>query len=111
MEVWKNTNGHFPSKIVVIRDGVGDGQLDHCKRYEVEQMESVLRELGLDTKICFVVVQKRINTRVFSISKYMSFLSLLSCPYIRIINMNNFVLQVEMVVVKTLLLAQFWTTR
>lgn len=69
LEAYKNENGCFPSKIVVIRDGVGDGQLDHCKRYEVSQMQSVLKQFGLETKLCFIIVQKRINTRIFSCGK------------------------------------------
>lgn len=66
LEMWRTEHGCFPNKVVVIRDGVGDGQLDFCKRYEVEQMESTLREFDLDTKLCFVVVQKRISTRLFA---------------------------------------------
>ncbi|CAH1965527.1 unnamed protein product [Acanthoscelides obtectus] len=66
LDRWKMENGSFPSKVVVIRDGVGDGQLDHCKRYEIEQLEGVLRDLELPVQICFIVVQKRINTRIFT---------------------------------------------
>lgn len=66
LESYKNENGGFPAKVVVIRDGVGDGQLEQCKRYEVAQLESVLTQFGLETKLCFIVVQKRISTRIFS---------------------------------------------
>nr|CAH7766461.1 unnamed protein product [Callosobruchus chinensis] len=65
LERWKTENGTFPSKVVIIRDGVGDGQLEHCKRYEITQLEAVLRELELPVQLCFIVVQKRINTRIF----------------------------------------------
>lgn len=67
LETWRNENGYYPSKVVIIRDGVGDGQLDHCRRYEIEQFESCLQEFELETKICFIVVQKRINTRIFAL--------------------------------------------
>ncbi|KAL1501830.1 hypothetical protein ABEB36_007083 [Hypothenemus hampei] len=65
LERYKNENGSFPAKIIIIRDGVGDGQLEVTKRYEVEQFEEVLKFFELTTTICFIVVQKRINSRVF----------------------------------------------
>ncbi|CAG9769822.1 unnamed protein product [Ceutorhynchus assimilis] len=67
LERYKAECFSFPSKIIIIRDGVGDGQLDHVKRYEVEQFESVLQAFQLTTTLCFVVVQKRISTRMFAI--------------------------------------------
>ncbi|CAG9858425.1 unnamed protein product [Phyllotreta striolata] len=67
LEMWRNVNGFIPKRIVVVRDGVGDGQLEQCKRYEIEQMESILKQLEFDTTICFIVVQKRINTRLFAL--------------------------------------------
>ncbi|KAK9870113.1 hypothetical protein WA026_006203 [Henosepilachna vigintioctopunctata] len=65
LENYRRINGTFPSKIVVFRDGVGDGQLDQCLRYEVSQFEEVVKQFELDIKICFVIVQKRISTRIF----------------------------------------------
>ncbi|XP_044254277.1 piwi-like protein Ago3 [Tribolium madens] len=61
----KDKEGSFPSKVIVFRDGLGDGQLEHCKKYEVSQLQEVIKELNIDTTITFVVVQKRINTRIF----------------------------------------------
>lgn len=69
LEAHRNENGAFPSKVIIIRDGVGDGQLEQCRRYEVEQLESVIKQFGLQTKLCFIVVQKRINTRIYSFSR------------------------------------------
>ncbi|XP_018573756.1 piwi-like protein Ago3 [Anoplophora glabripennis] len=69
VETWRNENGYYPSKVVIIRDGVGDGQLEHCRRYEIEQFESCLKEFELETKLCFIVVQKRINTRIFALGR------------------------------------------
>lgn len=66
LEAYKCEHGTFPSKVVVIRDGVSDGELDFCQRYEVEQLRSVINQFGLETKLCFIVVQKRINTRIFT---------------------------------------------
>lgn len=67
LEKYRATNGVFPKKIVVFRDGVGDGQLQHCKQYEIPQFESCIKEFDIqDCNICYVIVQKRINTRLFS---------------------------------------------
>jgi hypothetical protein len=49
------------------RDGVGDGQLPHCKDYEVPQFSSCFKELdeSYDPMLTFIIVQKRNNTRIF----------------------------------------------
>lgn len=48
------------------RDGVGDGQLQHCTKYEVPQFENCLRQFKIDDcTVCYIIVQKRINTRMF----------------------------------------------
>nr|XP_043065589.1 protein argonaute-3 isoform X7 [Drosophila bipectinata] len=43
-------------------DGIGDGQLNICSEYEVPQFEVAG---GHNIQISFIVVQKRINTRIF----------------------------------------------
>ncbi|KAF5284570.1 hypothetical protein FQR65_LT02396 [Abscondita terminalis] len=66
LEKYREINGVFPSNVVIFRDGVGDGQLKSCKEYEVAQFESCLRDYSIDNvKLTVVVVQKRINTRIF----------------------------------------------
>lgn len=68
LEQFRDTCGDFPAKVIVYRDGVGDGQLEHCRRYEIPQFEATLKEFKInDCAVCFVVVQKRINTRMFAI--------------------------------------------
>lgn len=61
-------NGNLPERIVVFRDGVGDGQMSTVAEYEVPQMNSCFSEFGADfqPKLAVVVVQKRISTRIFS---------------------------------------------
>lgn len=60
-------NHFLPEKIVVYRDGVGDGQLSMVSDYEVQQIESCFAKFGADyfPKTTVIVVQKRINTRIF----------------------------------------------
>ena len=61
-------NGCLPDRIIVFRDGVGDGQMHTVSQYEVPQMNSCFSTFGSDytPKFGVVVVQKRISTRIFS---------------------------------------------
>ena len=61
-------NNALPDRIVVFRDGVGDGQMNTVKEYEVPQLMSCFAsfEANYQPKLAVVVVQKRISTRIFS---------------------------------------------
>ncbi|XP_061624752.1 piwi-like protein 1 isoform X1 [Phyllopteryx taeniolatus] len=60
-------NKCFPSRIIVYRDGVGDGQLHNVVNYEVAQIIGSIKSMGQDymPKLSVVVVKKRINCRLF----------------------------------------------
>ena len=89
IKYWE-ANQRWPNQIVVFRDGVGDGQLEATEKHEAEQfqrvffngsghnggasevskMQSKLSEMIPDNYkpgFAFVVVQKRINTRILSV--------------------------------------------
>ncbi|KAM4577685.1 piwi-like protein 1 [Odontesthes bonariensis] len=61
-------NNCLPSRIIVYRDGVGDGQLHSVVNYEVSQIMDSIRSMGQDyePKLSVVVVKKRINSRFFA---------------------------------------------
>ncbi|KAM3965654.1 argonaute 3 [Aphomia sociella] len=61
------TNGRFPDRIIIYRDGVGDGQLKQIQQYEIPQMQICFTTMESTYKptLTYVVVQKRINTRIF----------------------------------------------
>ncbi|KAM7305375.1 putative Cniwi protein, partial [Ixodes scapularis] len=61
-------NHKHPDRIFVFRDGVGDGQLSYVSDYEIEQLVQSFVNVSPDYKpsIAVVVVQKRINTRIFA---------------------------------------------
>ncbi|XP_041452050.1 protein argonaute-3 isoform X2 [Drosophila obscura] len=63
LQIYKKRNGCLPDGVIIYRDGVGDGQLSTCSSFEIPQFASVC---GSRIKITFIVVQKRINTRIFS---------------------------------------------
>lgn len=60
-------NHSYPDRIVVFRDGVGDGQMATVRDYEVKQLVDCFKHFGDNYKprMAMVVVQKRISTRVF----------------------------------------------
>lgn len=60
-------NHNFPDKIIVFRDGVGDGQLNVVGGHEVEQLKQCFDQFGdhYEPAMTVVVVQKRINARIF----------------------------------------------
>ena len=61
-------NHKLPSYIFVFRDGVGDGQLKMVKEFEVPQLSECFANFGADycPKLVVIVVQKRINQRIFA---------------------------------------------
>ncbi|XP_005729611.1 piwi-like protein 1 [Pundamilia nyererei] len=61
-------NGCLPSRIIIYRDGVGDGQLHSVVNYEVQQIMDSIKSMGQDynPKLSVVVVKKRISSRFFA---------------------------------------------
>jgi aubergine-like protein len=72
MYEYRQEHGTLPEKVLFYRDGVGDGQIEYVHSIEVLQLESKLREIykasGITEtpKFCFIIVNKRINTRIFT---------------------------------------------
>ncbi|XP_018408744.1 PREDICTED: piwi-like protein 1 [Nanorana parkeri] len=66
---WFKVNGTLPNRIVIYRDGVGDGQLKTLVSYEVPQFLDCIKSAGKDyaPKMTLVVVKKRINARFFAV--------------------------------------------
>ena len=60
-------NHNLPEKIVVYRDGVSDSQLNVVAAHEVPQLLKSFRTFpSYEPKLVFIVVQKRINTTLYS---------------------------------------------
>ncbi|KAK2142285.1 hypothetical protein LSH36_977g02059 [Paralvinella palmiformis] len=66
---WHEANHTLPERIIIFRDGVGEGDLAVVGGYEVEQLRTCFPAVGesYQPKLGVVVVQKRINTRLFSV--------------------------------------------
>ncbi|ESO83925.1 hypothetical protein LOTGIDRAFT_210915 [Lottia gigantea] len=63
---YHEVNHCLPDKIVIYRDGVGDGQLRAVADYEVKQLHTCFAHFpNYNPNMALVIVQKRINTRLF----------------------------------------------
>jgi aubergine-like protein len=58
-------NKKNPNRIIVYRDGVGDGQIEFVREHEIKAMKQVFAEMKLEPKFTYIVVSKRINTKFF----------------------------------------------
>lgn len=67
LDIYKEESGCLPEKILFYRDGVGEGQIQHVKKQEVEPLIAKLREVygDDDPKLAYIIVNKRTNTRLF----------------------------------------------
>ena len=53
---------------ILIRDGVGDGQINYVLEHEIKAIEKCFQAAGInqaDLKFTYIIVSKRINTRFF----------------------------------------------
>ncbi|CAJ0946410.1 unnamed protein product [Ranitomeya imitator] len=71
IEKWQKTNNDLPNRIIIYRDGVGDGQLQMLFDYEIPQLLSLFKEppATYNPKVTVVVVRKRCTTRFFTQSQ------------------------------------------
>merc|ERR1719228_970737 len=63
---YNKLNGHLPERIIIYRDGVGDGQIPYVVEHEVKSIRDTLVKVGMnadDLKFTFIVVSKKINTK------------------------------------------------
>ena len=67
LRTYKKFNGQHPERIILYRDGVGDGQLDFVRQFEIPQYKAAFKRIdeNYSPKLTFVVVQKRINVKFF----------------------------------------------
>lgn len=72
VKAYYRANNVLPKNIVFYRDGVGEGQLRHVYETEVknvrDKLTTMYEQQGLPLSFAFIVVTKRINTRIFSMA-------------------------------------------
>ncbi|KFB43049.1 AGAP008862-PA-like protein [Anopheles sinensis] len=67
---YRGRNSHLPQRVIIFRDGVSDSQIRMCEEYELPQLLAACEAVqpGYKPKITFIIVQKRIITRMFSMN-------------------------------------------
>lgn len=67
LKKYNEVNQSLPERIIVFRDGVGEGREEYVSEFEVPQFNSCFSIFGdnYSPKLAVVVVQKRISTRIF----------------------------------------------
>lgn len=78
LKKYHDVNHKLPDRVVLYRDGVGDGELAMVKDFEVEQLKECMVQSGnkeFRPKLAVIVVQKRINTRLLALEMNSSDLS------------------------------------
>ena len=66
MTRYREINGSFPANVIIYRDGIGEGSLRYVHQHEIDRIKAAITELGATTKLCFIIVTKNINTRMFA---------------------------------------------
>ena len=62
LKEYHSVNGKNPGRIIVYRDGVGDGQIPQVKEQEIGEMKKLFKENNFDPAFTYIVVSKRVNT-------------------------------------------------
>ncbi|XP_033328474.2 argonaute 3 [Megalopta genalis] len=68
LKAYYKHNKRYPDRIIVYRDGVGDGQIDTVGKYEVKQLLVAFKNIepNYQPTLTVIAVHKRINTRLFA---------------------------------------------
>lgn len=71
LKEYRNLNGRLPDRLIVYRDGVGEGQISHVYNFEVAQIRDAVQAMveqdqaTNQIKWAFIIVTKRINAKFF----------------------------------------------
>lgn len=66
MQKYFEKNKKIPKRIIIYRDGVGDGQLSYVYKTEVDQIKTLCKQIYKEVPaMAFIIVKKRISTRFF----------------------------------------------
>lgn len=60
------TNGSYPKRCIVYRDGVSDGQFEMVCKKEVGAMRRFCERNAINIKFTVIIVQKRHSTRFYA---------------------------------------------
>jgi aubergine-like protein len=66
LQDYHKENKAFPTSVIIYRDGVGDSQLTTFVRSEIALYQETFAALNIQPKLTVIVVQKRVNLRLFT---------------------------------------------
>lgn len=69
IKIYERVQGNIPNSIVIYRDSVDEKQLKYVFEHEVKLIEEKLKSTFYPNdslKMCFIVVSKKINTKIFT---------------------------------------------
>ncbi|XP_063698509.1 protein aubergine-like [Culicoides brevitarsis] len=73
LKEYRMEHNALPSKILFYRDGVAEGQIHYVIEHEIENLRKVLEKhyenAEQELRFAFIVVNKRLNTRVFRVDR------------------------------------------
>jgi aubergine-like protein len=67
LKFYKNKNKTLPDRIVVYRDGVSEGEIQHVYEVEIKQIQEALDSVAGKgaIRLAFIIVTKRVSSRFF----------------------------------------------
>lgn len=67
LQKYKQENGCQPARVLVYRDGVGEGQIETVRDHEIAGIQRCFEEMcETAPEFAFIIVSKKINTRIFT---------------------------------------------
>ena len=66
LQDYQRENKAYPTSVCIYRDGVGDSQLTTFVRREIIMYKEAFESLNITPKLTVIVVQKRVNLRLFT---------------------------------------------
>lgn len=72
LRAYQKFNETLPERIILFRDGVGDGQINFVQQYEIPQFKAAFERIHAhyEPKLTFLIVQKRIKVKLFLQNKF-----------------------------------------
>lgn len=63
---YKKFNGNkLPDRVIIYRDGVGDGQLEHVYKTDLKKITEAMDAIESNIKLTMIIVNKRIGARFY----------------------------------------------
>ncbi len=65
--MFNKISNKFPHRLIIYREGTSEGQFNSILENEVNPIRKSIENLKIDCKMVVVVVNKRVNAKIFSV--------------------------------------------